>query len=291
VAEARAREERVPVPGGALWTATSGRGIPLLLCHGGPGGYDDLAALAALVDDVALVHRFDQRGGGRSARAAPWTVGALVDDMEALRRHWGHERWIVAGHSWGAHLALFWALAHPGRASGLAFLDGPGVRWGWGPARRARRLPRLTARERDEVAALEAVVSRGPAPEARARLRDLWWRSDFARREQADRHGRPARYEPDDAVTGALEDDWRSRLEGIDDELRGLDVPALVLHGEEDPIGEAGPREVADLLPRGRFAAIPGAGHVPWLEDAAAVAGALRGFVAGLSSPPAGSRG
>ena len=101
--------------------------MPLLLCHGGPGGYDYLEPVAALVDDLAEVHRFDQRGGGRSTPGGPWTVAALVDDMETLRRRFGHERWIVGGHSWGAHLALFYALAHPETAPFLflfnAFMD------------------------------------------------------------------------------------------------------------------------------------------------------------------------
>jgi dienelactone hydrolase len=39
-----------------------------------------------------------------------------IADIEFLRRHFGHERWLVAGHSWGAGLVLRYALAHPGFA-------------------------------------------------------------------------------------------------------------------------------------------------------------------------------
>src|SRR5437764_15134457 len=97
-----------------MWTATTGTGVPVLLCHGGPGGDDDLEPLAELVDDLAEVHRFDQRGGGRSTPDGPWTVSALVDDMETLRRRFGHERWIVGGHSWRASGAVL--RAHASRA-------------------------------------------------------------------------------------------------------------------------------------------------------------------------------
>jgi len=51
-----------------LWTSTQGQGVPIVLNHGGPGGYDHLEPLAGLIDDVALVHRYDQRGSGRSSR-------------------------------------------------------------------------------------------------------------------------------------------------------------------------------------------------------------------------------
>lgn len=74
-----------------------------------------------------------------------------------------------AGHSWGAHLALFYALAHPERVTALVLLNGTGMRWGWGSARRAARLPRLSAEERAELEDLE----RRDDDEARERVRDL----------------------------------------------------------------------------------------------------------------------
>jgi pimeloyl-ACP methyl ester carboxylesterase len=202
----------------------------VLLCHGGPGAYDYLEPVAAMLDDLALVHRFDQRGGGRSNATGPWTVQAMVNDIECLRRHWRHEHWLVAGQSWGAHLALFYALAFPRRTHGLVLLNSTGLRWGWGAERRERRMPRLTEHERDEAQQLE-------------------------------------------------------RLASIEPEVAGLDVPALVLHGAADPIGETGPRELARLLPQGRFVVLPGVGHMPWLEDPSELRRQLRMFARRLHRP------
>jgi proline iminopeptidase len=274
------RQEWVDVQGGRLRTVSSGSGVPLVLCHGGPGSYDYLGPVAELVDDVAEVHRFDQRGGGRSTAGGPWTVGALVDDLEELRRHWRHECWVVAGHSWGAHLALFYALAHPQRTLGLLFLNGTGVRWGWGSERRANRMPRLAPGERAEVVRLEAELARGAEEPALSRLRDLWWLTDFADRRNADRSPRFTDCPTNPTVVAALERDWQRALDGIDHKLLELTARALVLHGEADPIGELGPRELARLLPRGRFVSLTGVGHVPWLEDRDALRHHLRSFVA-----------
>jgi proline iminopeptidase len=58
---------------------------------------------------------FDQRGAGRSTPYASLehnTTPDLVDDIEALRRHLGIERWLVFGGSWGSTLALAYAAAH-----------------------------------------------------------------------------------------------------------------------------------------------------------------------------------
>ena len=35
-------EKIISVNGVELWTSIQGEGIPLVLCHGGPGGYDYL---------------------------------------------------------------------------------------------------------------------------------------------------------------------------------------------------------------------------------------------------------
>jgi proline iminopeptidase len=57
-----------------------------------------------------------------------------VDDIEALRRHLGVERWQVFGGSWGSTLALAYAQAHPARVTelvlrGIFLLRAPELRW------------------------------------------------------------------------------------------------------------------------------------------------------------------
>ncbi|HET8672652.1 MAG TPA: alpha/beta hydrolase [Thermoleophilaceae bacterium] len=254
--------------------------MPVLLAHGGPGHYDYLEPVASMLSDLALVHRYDQRGGGRSASSGPWTISALVADIEALRSSFGHARWIVGGHSWGAHLVLFYALAFPERVLGLVLLNGPGLRWGWGPARRAARLPRLTPAEREEVERLE----RDGSTAALERLRDLWWITDFASRDNALRSPPFTTYARDPSVVSALERDWEATLSGIESRLGALSMPSLVLHGEADPMGEDGPRELACSLPDARFVVLPGVGHLPWLEDPTRLRSSLREFITQLRS-------
>jgi proline iminopeptidase len=210
-------EVHVDVPGGSLWTATEGTGLPFVLCHGGPGGYDVLGPVAAMVSDVARVHRFDQRGGGRSTPRGPWTITRLVDDMEVAER-------------------------------------------------RDNRLPRLTRGERVEVEKLEARLARGEDEASRSRLRDLMWLTDFADRANAVRTPRFSAYPVSTIVADSIERDWVHALDGIHHHIARLAVPALVLHGEADPIAATGPRELADTLPHGHFVSLPAVGHVPWLE-------------------------
>ena len=57
--------EIVNVPGSSLWTTHQGHGPALICCHGGPGLWDYLEPVAAMLDDLATVHRYDQRSCGR----------------------------------------------------------------------------------------------------------------------------------------------------------------------------------------------------------------------------------
>jgi proline iminopeptidase len=137
-------------------------GVPVVFLHGGPGSgckpeHRDLFADGGLRGIL-----FDQRGCGRSTPLGGITANTtahLIDDLEALRRALGIERWIVCGGSWGTTLALCYALEHRAAVAGLAlrgiflaspaeiawFLDGLG---GGLPAARAALDAALTPEER-----------------------------------------------------------------------------------------------------------------------------------------------
>lgn len=145
----------------SLWTSTQGHGEreeqSVMLCNGGPGYGDYLAPVAAMIDDLARVHRWEQRGCGRSAAVPPYDHATCLADLEALRVHFGYERWIIGGHSWGADLALDYATVYPHRVLALIYLAGTGITRDWLPAfrqakqERSERLPVFTTPLNEEV--------------------------------------------------------------------------------------------------------------------------------------------
>jgi proline iminopeptidase len=71
---------------------------------------------------VYRVVLFDQRGCGRSrphASVEDNTTWHLVADIERIRDALGIDRFIVFGGSWGATLALIYAISHPDRVAHL----------------------------------------------------------------------------------------------------------------------------------------------------------------------------
>jgi proline iminopeptidase len=97
-------------------------GKPVVFVHGGPGNGTDPKQRRFFDPAAYRIILFDQRGCGKStphASVEENTTWHLVEDMEALRRHLGLERWMVFGGSWGSTLALAYAQKHPERVTEL----------------------------------------------------------------------------------------------------------------------------------------------------------------------------
>jgi len=121
---------QVPVSDGhVLYVEESGspEGIPVVYCHGGPGGGSDPVYRRFYDPEKYRIILFDQRGCGKSTPHcandinALWhnTTSDLVNDMEVIREHLNIKSWLVAGGSWGSTLALMYAIEFPNRVLGL----------------------------------------------------------------------------------------------------------------------------------------------------------------------------
>ncbi|WP_022703152.1 prolyl aminopeptidase [Pseudorhodobacter ferrugineus] len=91
-------------------------GVPVLVVHGGPGGGCSPAMRRYFDPAVYRIILFDQRGCGRSkphASVEENTTWHLVADMEAIRADLKLGKVILFGGSWGATLALIYAITHP----------------------------------------------------------------------------------------------------------------------------------------------------------------------------------
>ncbi|MFD9547052.1 alpha/beta hydrolase [Nocardia salmonicida] len=120
---------RVPVADDvALNVAVAGSGDPIVLLHGFPQTHLMWRHVAA---DLATDHTVivpDLRGYGASdkpAESGPDTYSkrTMADDVVALAKSFGHERFALAGHDRGALVAFRAGLDHPDAITHLACLD------------------------------------------------------------------------------------------------------------------------------------------------------------------------
>jgi pimeloyl-ACP methyl ester carboxylesterase len=121
------RRFTVPVEGGEIGGQLSGAGPRTLLLHGGPGLSDYLADLAAELAEAFTVAHYQQRGLSPSVTDGARDVEGHVADAVGVLDGLGWDRAWVIGHSWGGHLAMHLAVAHPERVAGMVVLDALGA--------------------------------------------------------------------------------------------------------------------------------------------------------------------
>ncbi|MER5839937.1 alpha/beta hydrolase [Streptomyces prasinus] len=254
----------VPTPYGSTRVQVCGpeNGAPLLLL---PGGGATSMAWFANVGDLAAacrVYAVDLMGDiGRSVHdGAPLRgVGDLMAWLDALCDALDLDGTHLCGHSYGAWIALNYALHAPHRIGRLALLDPTGCFAGMSPRYLAHALPMLLGPTAERVRAFHRWET-GRDPD------DPVWRA-FLDSTATVRHSKVV------AMRRPRERD-----------VRACTVPALVLLAEHSRVHDV-PRVAATarrLLPGADVVTLPGASHhsLP-TERPAGLNRVLTGFLAG----------
>jgi 3-oxoadipate enol-lactonase/4-carboxymuconolactone decarboxylase len=217
---------------------------PVLVLHGGWGYafYPFDAAIAALPDRRVVIP--DRTGYGRSPRITalpPRFHHAAAAEHEALLDALGIERCAIWGHSDGAVIATLMALRRPARVAAIVL--------------EALHVDRAKPRSRAFFEMMRDDPD-GFGPQVAARLAadhgEDQWRAVL---------GAGGRAWLDIAATPG--DDL------YDGRLAELAVPALVVHGDDDPRTEPGEIDrFARAVPSATIAWIAGGGHAPHSRSA-----------------------
>ena len=266
------------------WCRYGAPGAPqLLLLHGGPGASHDylLPQMLELARSHELIF-YDQRGGGRSKTddRAPITWRTHVADFESVAAELELGLPAVVGYSWGGLLAL---LATIERArteaplpSLLALID---------PAPLTRQYrERFEAEFARRQNGAEIQAMRGELAESGLRERDM----DAYRQRAFELSVAGYFAEPSAAhnltpfrVTGRVQQSvWESLADfDVVREMAGIRVPALFVHGRQDPIPLESSSDGARAL-GAALVVLEGCGHVPYVEQPKALFAAVGDFLA-----------
>jgi pimeloyl-ACP methyl ester carboxylesterase len=265
---------RIELNGVTLEVEDHGEGVPVVLLHGFPLSSEMWIPIRTAVEQAARLITPDLRGfGGSDKPDGDYAMETLADDVLRLADRLKLERFVLGGHSMGGYVALRLAAASPERLGGLILIDTRAS--ADTPDGKVRRAIAIEKVRRGEAAAFlgEFVPSllgestRQRAPRLAGELRAI------------------AAEVPDHVLVGCLAG-MRDRPDSTD-VLTRLDVPALVIVGQEDAIA---PPEVAHTmaatLPRARLALIPLAGHTPSVERPIPTAEAILSFLREIFPPP-----
>lgn len=264
----------------------------VVVLHGGPGAGMGtvLPAWRPLADRFTLVF-YDQRGGGRStlpADTAFLDARHFVEDLEAVRRHFGLERLKLVTHSFGSVLAASYAERYPERVERMVFHGATGPRRSEAAALARRSPPSPDTALSRRAGELLGELLRGTAEDPVATCE----RYEELGRRLAEARGEPATWPgttcdaPPEAVryyyryTAQLAPrsfgDWDFTT-GLED----LDAPLLVVHGTRDSARLAVQRDWAAAVPRARLLTVPGTAKGPVDERPEIVLPAVAEFLGG----------
>jgi pimeloyl-ACP methyl ester carboxylesterase len=260
---------------GPVVGSRGGKGPALLLLHGGPGFSDYMEILGPEVTGWHAI-RYQQRSLSPSSVDGPFTVEQHVADAVSVLDACGVRRAMVLGHSWGGHLALQLAVAHPDRVAGLVLVDGLGAIGDGGVAELGqalldRLLPRAAARLQELAGRLA-----GPEPSDGdvTEQTSLLWPGYFA--EPASAPPWPPYMRVSLAgYAGTFSSINEHLAAGFAESLRGIAVPAVFVLGARSPMPLSQGQQTAALIPSAEVEVIPAAGHLPWHEQPGCVADAL----------------
>jgi proline iminopeptidase len=273
-----------------LWYEEVGKGTPIVVVHGGPGM--DAASLSGDLTPLTRTHRliyYDQRGGGRSTLPSDTkllTIDHHVDDLEALRRHLRLEKMTLLAHSFGPAIAALYAIRYPEHVERMIFIGPIPPKKGkffeeYGERLRARLTPEQLQRAGELQKAFET------SKDTTAVCREYWQimvpprvakslspslvKSDLCTAPpEAIRYGMT---KTNPTTFGSLGDwDWTGKLAHVD-------VPVLIIHGEEDAIPLAMVRDWTKALPHAQLLEVKNAAHFPHAEQPSIVFPAIEQFL------------
>jgi len=235
--------------------------LPVLMIHGSPGRKEDFDALASVVSADARVIVPDLPGFGASTRQLPdYSIRAGAEYLVELLDALGLTRVHVLGYSMGGGVALNLVDIAPERVTSLTMLSAIGV-----------QELELTG----EYHANHVVHG--------AQLAGIW-----LLQEGTPHFGLLDRSPLDVAYARNFFDSDQRPLRGV---LQRVEVPALVIHGLDDPLVPLdAAMEHARLLPQSELVTLPG-GHMLVHWNAELVGAAVASFVRRVETGVAPKRG
>lgn len=252
-----------------LRVTLQGQGAPLLMSHalGLDGGlWDGLAAGLAARHEVL---RYDHRGhGGSAVPPGPYDMDALVDDAARVVREWGAGPVVWVGISLGGMVGQGLAIRHPELVRALVLANTTSR---YPEAAQAGWAQRIAAVEQGGLAAIAGMVMeryfhagfRAAHPEVIDAFRATLLR------------GSAAGYVATCHAVRAM--DWTDRLARIA-------CPTLVIAGALDagaPVAMS--QAIAERIPGARLEVLAEASHLSVVEQPAAFAALLDGFLSALA--------
>ena len=290
-------KHRINVNGAELYVEEEGKGTPLVLINGGPGGtHHYFHPWFSKAKKYTRVIYYDQRGCGLSdfiPGEEGYSIHQAVGDLDAIRRALAIDKWVVLGYSYGGFLAQFYTINYPENVAGLILLGAsPGMHKDTGQSRQSQY---LSGEEKQRLKEIQKQLHEFSVKENLSRKRTIqallynnflngdWKRQHFYKPTQ-EQLSQIALYEWDH------DDNFNSimnRSQGTVDLTRAFDkctLPTLILEGKYDLTwGKKKPEILKANHPNAKMILFENAGHGIYNEEPQKFFSVLKDFIKNLT--------
>ncbi len=236
-------------------------GLPIILLHGSNADLHTWELWADALDETYRVIRFDQVGHGLTGpdTNGDYSLDTFVEDIDQVADALGLEKFVLGGNSMGGSHTVGYALAHPDRLHGIVLVDAGGApvksegggNIGFTIARTPvlnQLMKHVTPRSLVERSLRQSVSNQSIVTEA-----------------TVDRYWEMLRYPGNrQASITRFSRGWTGYTK---EQVASIDVPALVIWGDEDRLISLAAGEWYDAtLPDSQLVVYEGIGHLPHEE-------------------------
>ncbi len=265
--------DSIIVSNAVLHYSVQGQGEPILLLSGGPGiSSEQLSDISKHLSTTYRCILFDQRGTGRSHTSpldsTTISLHQAMEDITLLLRRLDAGRITIIGHSWGAMLAMSYAINNP-RAVARLVLIGPGPLDMPGNAlvedditSRASKAEKMFMNEAED-----SMAHHTASKELMRAYHKTFTRFLFYDAVKADSLEETIRASLSDAMQELMFRDLARINYDLKAGVSRLNIPLLVVCGRQDPVGLFPTLAIKELNNKATICWIEKSGHFPWVEE------------------------
>lgn len=254
-----------------------GSGAPIAILAGGPGF--DCDYMEPVAQELAKSHQailIELRGTGRSMPAVlnreTVNLRESLADLEAIRAQMNLGSWTLAGHSFGAILAMAYAIRYPERVASLVLMNSGPICYASAAVEMENVTMRLTPGEREAL--------KNTAHSDFGRMLEIilpGYLFDRSKMMAVASQLRPEKYHPD---TGRLlGSDVMPPGTDLRPALRDFTKPVLVIAGRQDPLDPVIQGEIHGAFRNATLCLLERCGHFSWIEQPEEFYRRVRGFL------------
>lgn len=265
----------VQVEQGKLFYQIFGSGTPIIVLHGGPGL--DQSYLLPQMLELGKNHKvifYDQRGSGKSLEIkinpSYTNIDEFTRDLEALRKQLGVKKFVLLGHSWGGLLAMNYAIMYPDNLTALILLSTAPADFR-GQQAFVNEFTKRTQPIKNEISPLfnYQEFEKLTAPKISKLYRSLFSVYFYNPKEVAEL---TLNMSAASAKSGAKvmevmsTTSWLRPSNDLFPQLKKLNVPTLIVHGNEDIVPVWTAQEIKEAIPQAKMLSLEKCGHFPYIE-------------------------